>query len=327
MKHFFLIVISLCVSTLCFSQSASPTISTIFPSAFIDNAGQFQYADSNGTDTTAQVYFNSKGYHAFLNRTSTDFLFTSYDVRLDSAKRNPKFPDSTAVPIAMKKIRMEFEGANSHPAVSKYNSTGFASNYFTPNTGTGIVGALAYQNFLVNEIYNNVDVEYTSSEQNLKYKFIVHSGGDPSHIQILWRGVDSLRLDTAGNLLIYHSFGQMIDHTPIATQSGSSVSCSYIIINDSTFGFNIPTYSTSIDLIIDPLLTVNQGFAGNNPSWLVSGFSTDIDYDINTDAFYMTGYLNAVEFFNLTTNNNYTSFTLQPCTTCFFHPVSNHNLS
>lgn len=293
-----------------YSQN-TPSVASIFPAAFVDNAGQFLFADSNIADTTAQVYYHSNGFHSFLNKTSVDFLFTAYQIQFDSANHNPKFPDSIAVPTAMKKIRMEFAGANSNSSVTKYNSIGFASNYYLPNTGTGIAGVNSYQNYIVHNVYANVDIEYIATAEGLKYRFIVHPGGDLSHIEMLWRGIDSINIDTSGNLLINHNFGQMIDHFPIATQSGSPVSCTYLLFNDSTYGFDVPSFNTGADLIIDPLLTLNLTLPGSNPNpIIVNGISTDIDYNLNDDAFYMTGSLDANHFFNLSTNNNYTVYPL-----------------
>jgi hypothetical protein len=147
------------------------------------------------------------------------------------------------------------------PYIHNYYIGNNPDNWYTnvPN-----YGSVLYKN-----IYDGIDLRYYSSENSLKYDFIVSPEADPSVIQIRYDGIENLYLTSKGDIQIDTNFGSVIENKPFIYQEVNGVkkeiSGKYSLLESNVFGFEIKDYyNPSIPLIIDPTLKYSTYFGGND---------------------------------------------------------------
>ncbi|GAB4291954.1 MAG: SBBP repeat-containing protein [Marinilabiliales bacterium] len=166
-------------------------------------------------------------------------------------------------------------------------------NYFLPQCPDGITHLHGNQYLITPDLYENIDLLYSSNQNGIKYYFIVKPGGDPSSICMNYEGADSTAVDaTSGDLTIYSSIGKLIYDQPTAYQ----LDCNNDIVeingwdaewdedSQDTYKFTLGSYNTSLPLIIQ----VDRGNGTRNPSqnmlWSTYyGAGGDDFNDITTD--------------------------------------------
>jgi len=113
-------------------------------------------------------------------------------------------------------------------------------------------GQVWYKNVLdgVDELY------YGSTDSRFIFDFVVRPGSDPSQLVLSYRGQQSLQTDSAGNLLIGMSDGQIAQTAPVAFQiirgQVRTVASSYVLGDNGAVRFQTSDYDHSEPLIIDP---------------------------------------------------------------------------
>ncbi len=147
-----------------------------------------------------------------------------------------------------------------------------------------IVDDIVYKN-----LYNHIDLHYYYSSGNLKYDFIVGANANTDEIKISLKGIKNIRLSETGNLIITHAWGEVEEIAPYAYQNKNEnrveVSCSYKIIDNTTFAFTVGKYDKTKELIIDPLTLQWSTYLGGAAG---AGQISDIHVGQNGDV-YVTG--------------------------------------
>ncbi|MGA1873158.1 MAG: SBBP repeat-containing protein [Thermoplasmatota archaeon] len=188
-------------------------------------------------------------------------------------------------------IRITFKGSfNVDPVAERELS--FKSNYFLrDHEQDQLIGVSNYKRIIYENLYPDIDLVYVATEENVKYKFIVHPGGDPSSIHILYEGIESLEIDPQGDLIIHTLLGDMEDPLPFTYQGSDDViPCNYNLRDEKSFGFICAEWDGSKDLIIDPIITY---------STLIGGSSEDncISFTVDDNGYaYMTGWTSSTDF-------------------------------
>ena len=98
-----------------------------------------------------------------------------------------------------------------------------------------------------------IDLVYRSDRRGLKYDVRVAPGADLSSLAFRVEGADSLRLDD-GELVFATAVGELRDAAPVGEENGLPVECSYRLIDETTFGFDCPSWSGRSQLVVDPLV-------------------------------------------------------------------------
>ncbi len=177
---------------------------------------------------------------------------------------------------------IRWENANPQSQIIVADKANGTHNYFLGNkperwkSNLGLYGTLMYKN-----IYNNIDVKYYTSEDMLKYDFIVRPNGNPKNIKISYNGLEGIKIQD-GQLVLNTSVGNVIEMAPYAYQiiNGNkvTVNCKYALKNNE-LSFSLPNgYNKQYDLVIDPVMVFATLSGSTADNW---GFSATYDVQGN----------------------------------------------
>jgi len=203
-------------------------------------------------------------------------------------------PDEVVVDLRGAAVRMRYLGANVSPGLDGLDPQEGRVNYLIGNdpsqwkTDIPLYGRVAYK-----DLYPGIDMVYSSHTRLLKSEFVVAPGADPSRIQIAYTGVESLRLDDRGGVVLTTCNGELREDAPEIYQEagGARVAVEGAFrISGEVVSFHVGQYDRSRPLRIDPVLSY---------STYLGGAGTDkanaIAVDGNGSA-YVTGYTDSTDF-------------------------------
>jgi Beta-propeller repeat len=216
-------------------------------------------------------------------------------VRMNSnLSSEQEFDDSRPKP-PRSVVRMRLEGANPSPEIRGLEQSSTTTNYFAgSHPGRWFTNLPNYNRVQYSQVYPGIDSVYYGDQRQLEYDFVVAPAADPSVIAISFKGINDLEIDSAGNLLLHTTLGDIRQSKPIAYQENNGlkheVSINYVVSGSKGVTFQLGSYDTSKPLIIDPVLSYSTYLGG-------SGF--DQGYAIAVDSFgnaYITGKTASIDF-------------------------------
>lgn len=167
-------------------------------------------------------------------------------------------------------------------------------NYFIGNDKSkwaSFVGL--YNEVVIKNIYNGIDIRYYFDEGSLRYDYIVHPGANPKQIQFNMEGANQISLNNAGEIIINTTIGETKQTELYSYQNinnkKQAIQSFFKKLNPQTFAVALGTYDNSKLLIIDPLVY----------STFIGGISDDYGIGIKADAFnavYVSGYTNSTNY-------------------------------
>ncbi|MCG8348429.1 MAG: DUF6531 domain-containing protein, partial [Chloroflexales bacterium] len=150
-----------------------------------------------------------------------------------------------------------------------------AVNYLSGNnpddwqTDLSTYGGVLYQ-----AIYPGIDLRYDGAGGQLKSTYLVAPGADPGQIRRVYTGVERIRVDSAGQLVVPLAAGAaatlpltLTEQAPIAWQEQAGarvpVAVAFTVADDGTVGFALGGYDPTRPLVIDPTLTYSSYLGGS----------------------------------------------------------------
>lgn len=211
---------------------------------FYENIGQ--ELDINKNVITDYKYITHSSPKLYLKPTQLSMVFAS-----GSSTNN--------IIDTIHRIDIAFNKAN--PLTQLYSFEDYGSNvsYLLGQLGSPSNNQKGKQRLMVPNLYHNVDLHYYSNRNGgLKYYFVVKPGADPNVINHILNSTNySSTITPSGNLKITSSVGFIELEKPLAYQvnmfgqavpiSGTS---SWSALSSSSYKFSLPTYTTSLPLII-----------------------------------------------------------------------------
>ena len=157
-------------------------------------------------------------------------------------------------------IRMSFPGANPSPSVAGAEPQSALSSYFIGNDpARWVTGARNFARVRYGQLYPGVDLAFYGNQGQLEYDFVVAPRRSPKAIRLQFDGVDGMRLDRTGDLVLRAANGEIRQHRPVVYQEGAggrhAVEGHYVIESRNRVSFAIARYDHRKALIIDPALT------------------------------------------------------------------------
>ncbi len=269
------------------------------PLAFTENQGQFGEKTKFRCNAPGVTFYFAAGEVAYLFSRETDEPIEKALGPWGGVAGMPESLDRLDRPRYKREgllVHAKFVGANPNAEVIGEGMLPHKSNYFYGNdpskwrTNVPNYSAVRYRN-----IYPGIDLMYYGDDHSLKYDFVVRPGADPSKIEIEYEGVNSLSVNTQGELLISTQFGDVIERVPYVYQEiggdRRQIPCRYLILDKDRFGFVLDdNYDRSHRLYIDPELLYSTYLGGSD---------ADGGYDVAVDAegcAYVTGYTWSTDF-------------------------------
>lgn len=169
-------------------------------------------------------------------------------------------------------LRAEFAGAVPQPPMLEQPRPGTVSIIKGDPTrwrsGIPTFGQVRYS-----EPWPGVEVTYSSSGKHLKSSYRVQPGADPAQIGVAYRGITDARLDEAERLVLISPIGELIESAPVAWQEDVDGTLQPVPVRftlgldddngHALVGFDVGTYDSTKELVIDPTLEYS-GFLGGN---------------------------------------------------------------
>lgn len=169
-------------------------------------------------------------------------------------------------------VRMKLMGARSQLGMEGLEPLPGISNYFLGNDpAKWRTHVPNYARVRAVGVYPGVDLHYYGNAGRLEYDFVVHPGADPRIIEVAFEGVDDMRLDAHGNLVLETALGEVQWQRPVAYQEESGmrrpVQAAYLLRSGRRVAFQMARYDPTRPLVIDPVLVYSTFLAGNESDW------------------------------------------------------------
>lgn len=190
------------------------------------------------------------------------------------------------------RLEMRFLGARAGVLPEGEDRLTGVVNYFKGPREAWRVGIPTYAGLIYRDLWPGIDLEWVGSSDGFKYRYIVRPGADPARIRVAWSGVERLRIDAEGGLVIATPLGKLRDDRPLAWQEGTGGRDSVVAAHrlempggpgldaegrpePAVSAFAVGDYDRGRDLIIDPVVPVYAGFLGYGSEDRGLGVATD----------------------------------------------------
>lgn len=235
------------------------TLNSKIPIAFIENKGQL--ITKKGKQNNHLLYkANGKGVNLYLTRNGLSYLFTRKISTEKSHDKHDKLIQKEA--IAYHRITMKLEGANTACEVINELPLESYQNYYLGKTAINAVHS--FQKVTYKNIYPKIDWVVYAQQDEVKYDFFVHPGGDPSRIKLVYQDQNGLQLTEDKDLQLKSYLGEIVDQKPFTYQGNKQEVASSFQLKKNTVSFSISNYNKQEDLVIDPGIIWSTYFGGTN---------------------------------------------------------------
>ena len=224
----------------------------------------------------------------------------------------PGSQNTAADPPLTAVVRMRLTGAtrNPAPAIAGLERQPGISNYILGNDpAKWRSGVPHYAKVQYDQVYPGIDLVYYGNPQQLEYDLVVAPGADPGQIRLSFEGVDGMRIDGEGKLVLAVAGGEIVQKAPRIYQRVDGqerpVAGRYVVLDEGRvaaagvdrvqdripmLGFTLAGYDRGRALVIDPVVVYSTYLGGSS-----SDEGTAIAVDGAGNA-YVTGWTGSTDF-------------------------------
>jgi uncharacterized protein (TIGR03437 family) len=189
------------------------------------------------------------------------------------------------------RVRMAVAGANPRSSLQALDPMPGKANYFFGATRASYD---LYGRVRLRGVYPGVDVEFHGSQEYLEYDFLIAARRDPRKIQLAFDGIDGIRIDASGDLVLRAGAIEIRQPKPFAYQivagKKQPVGAAYWIDASNRVRFRTGAYDRNRALVIDPEIVFEQTFGGSGVT-VAAGLASDSQGNL-----YVTGSTGSVNF-------------------------------
>ncbi|MBK7752498.1 MAG: hypothetical protein IPI41_07810 [Flavobacteriales bacterium] len=167
---------------------------------------------------------------------------------------------------------LHFQNALPSMRIESKDAHSEVNNYFLG--GKEAHNVRTYQEVWYTGVYRGIDVRYyPAADGSLEYDVVCAPNSDPRAIAIEFKGIERLRVNDKGELVVPTSLGEMTYPAPVVYQRiggrEKAVKASYRVSGSNVLGFTLGEYDKSQPLVIDPIAMrwstwVNTNSSGDN---------------------------------------------------------------
>ncbi|MTI85049.1 MAG: hypothetical protein FH756_14425 [Firmicutes bacterium] len=250
------------------------------PLSFEANQGQ--------TDPKVKFLARVSGYNLFLTTQGAVLVLRELGFNRSEKTTPPAGQSETSVGISL-------ADANSQPHVEGIEELPGKTNYFIGNDPTKWCTDIpTYAKVKYLDVYPGVDMVYYGNQGQLEWDFVLAPGADPMAITLEFQGIEQLKADDRGDMVLHTSGKEIYLCNPVVYQeiagARREIHGAYVVKNHNRVGFQLGEYDTSRPLVIDPVLVYSTYLGGN-----LSDFGFDIAVDLFGNA-YVTGVTTSPNF-------------------------------
>ena len=167
---------------------------------------------------------------------------------------------------------LHFQNALPSMRIESKDAHSEVNNYFIG--GKEAHNVRTYQEVWYTGVYRGIDVRYyPAADGSLEYDVVCAPNSDPRAIAIEFKGIERLRVNDKGELVVPTSLGEISYPAPVVYQRiggrEKQVKASYRVNGSNVLGFTLGEYDKSQPLVIDPIAMrwstwVNTNSSGDN---------------------------------------------------------------
>lgn len=204
------------------------------------------------------------------------------------------------------------EGKNPRPGIYNYFQSSDPARWRAKVQG--------YSEVVYHDLWRGVDLRIYGNGPDLEQEFIIQPGSDLSLVEIAYRGIEKLNVDSDGALEIHTAFGRMRETPPRIYQElagkRETLNGRFDILTSSSYRFQVDAYKPEYALVVDPTLLYSTFLGGSDGDYAffahgfggfhlgeyaagiavdasgnayVAGFTNSTDFPTTTGAFRVTG--------------------------------------
>jgi gliding motility-associated-like protein len=169
-------------------------------------------------------------------------------------------------------VRATFLNANIPSQTIESDTFPYYRNYYFGNDPSKWRSKIhSVGNITLKNIYPNIDLEYKSLQDGLKYSFYIAPNGNPEKIQIHYSGADKIKIDRQGRLIVTTSLGEIVESRPRAWTENELGSTTPVKVKFKLVGnfvsFQLGAYNPNQKLVIDPQLAFSTFTGATSDNW------------------------------------------------------------
>ncbi|MGZ3904664.1 MAG: DUF7948 domain-containing protein [Bacteroidia bacterium] len=291
------------------------TVNAFCAFAADDNPSYVNYIKNKGQFDLRSLYeANFKGGHIYLERNAFTYVFFQKD-GLERLHHDRNARSANALTMQFHAVKMEFSGSLSSVTTEERDLAPYYHNYYRgkdPSKWASNVPVAS--TVFYHDLYKGISVKTFSSNNNIRYDFLVGPDGDPADIKMKFTGQDKLHI-SEGNLVINTSVGEIRQEAPYAYQVIDGVKvkidCKYKLTEENNLSFEIAGYDHTKTLIIDPTLVFATFTGSTGDNWGMSASYDNLGNGYSTGIIFATGYPLSPGAFQQTFNGGVTNNTYQ----------------
>lgn len=270
-------ILLLCFFCFAAAVTAQTRLNSATPKLFIENKGQI--TDKNGLPQP-DIHFVLKDRHVnvFIGPQGIHYLFSK--TAYSSVKQ-----DKDSVIISTYRMQMHLTGTNPMSQLIRGNKNDYYENYYNViGRPEGIPHVPTFEKITYKNIYPNIDWQLYIVNEQLKYDFIIHPGGDVKNISIEYINASDARINSDGSLTVTNPLGEINESAPVSWMGKNKTPLQHkykLVKKENRYEVEFTgvengssVYETNADITIDPIVQWRSYYGG---------LSTDILYATRTD--------------------------------------------
>jgi hypothetical protein len=172
-------------------------------------------------------------------------------------------------------VRLSFEDANESVALVGEDRQRARHNYFVGRDRSGWrCDVPSYASVLYRGLYDGLDLRVRDQSGRLEYDLLIAPGADVGRAVISCDGIAALKIGADGSLVMQTALGPITQKPPTTWQVLASgervpVECSYCLVSDRSYGFEVPDRQADAALVIDPGLEWASYLGASGDDWIM----------------------------------------------------------